>query len=77
MESSEVVHTISPLHMPEPIEDLLNIQQAARVLGMSVKGLRTWVWKRKIEFVRVGRSIKFRPETLRRYIDRHTVKVAA
>ncbi len=59
-----------------PIEELLNIKQAARVLGMSVKGLRTWVWKRQIEFVRVGRTIKFRPETLRRYIDRHTVTAA-
>ena len=52
---------------------LLTLQEAADWLGLKVPTLRDWVWKRRIEFVRLGRAIRIREETIQEMIDRGTV----
>lgn len=56
----------------DPIEPLLGVDQAAYLLGISSKTLRDWVQYRKIEFVKVGARVMFRPETIRSFVARNT-----
>jgi excisionase family DNA binding protein len=52
---------------------LLTLQEAAARLGLKVATLRFWVWQRKIGFVRVGRSVRIREETIERIIEQGSV----
>ena len=52
---------------------LLTVDQFAELTGWSPKTIRQKVWKREIEFVRMGRSIRFKPETLEKLIEHNTV----
>lgn len=57
---------------------LLTIEQAAGRLGLSSATLRDWVWRRKLEYVRVGeRAIRIRESTIREIIERGTVPARA
>jgi excisionase family DNA binding protein len=51
-------------------DDLLTPEQAARRLGISAGTLRHWVSQKRIEYVRMGRLTRFRPDQLQRHIDR-------
>lgn len=53
--------------------NLLTLQQSADWLGLKVPTLRDWVWRRKIEFVRVGRAVRIKEETIRAIIAAGTV----
>jgi hypothetical protein len=44
----------------ERLQGLLNVNQFAQALGWSPATVRMKVWKREVEFVRMGRSIRFR-----------------
>lgn len=59
--------------MEPELEELLRIPQAARVLGIRPKTLRDWVWRRKVTFVKVGKSVAFRPSDLRDFIEKNVV----
>lgn len=50
--------------MPPPQDALLNIDKAAEYLGMSPLTLRNWVRDRQIEYVKIGRLVRFRRSTL-------------
>lgn len=52
---------------------LRSLPEAAECLGLSVKTLRMWVWRRSIDYVRVGRCIRISDETLDKIIERGTV----
>jgi excisionase family DNA binding protein len=52
---------------------LLNIREFASELGISPRTVQQWVWLRRVPFVRVGRAIRFRPETVTAILDRGTV----
>jgi excisionase family DNA binding protein len=54
-------------------QGLLNVEQFAMVTGWSPATVRMKVWRREIEFVRMGRSIRFRPEIVQRLIEENTV----
>ena len=58
---------------PERLQSLLNVKQFAEALGWSPSTVRMKVWKREVEYVRMGRSIRFRPETVHRLIEENTV----
>jgi excisionase family DNA binding protein len=60
---------------PLLIEPLLDVGTAAKILGLSVNTLRLWVSKQRIEFVKLGSRVMFRPESLRALID-SSVRVA-
>jgi excisionase family DNA binding protein len=53
---------------------LLNVQDAARYLGTTVKTLYGRVWRREISFVKLGRSVRFDIEDLRRLVEEAKVK---
>jgi excisionase family DNA binding protein len=55
------------------LQSLLNVEQFAEALGWSPATVRMKVWKREVEFVRMGRSIRFRPETVHRLIEENTI----
>lgn len=57
----------------QPLEGLLDVPQFARATGWAEATVRMKVWKREVEFIRMGRSIRFRPETVRRLIEENTV----
>lgn len=38
---------------------LLNVQQTANLLAVSVSTLYGWVWQRRIPFVKIGRALRF------------------
>lgn len=52
---------------------LLNVEEFANAVGWSQATVRMKVWKREIEFVRLGRSIRFRPEMVERLIAENIV----
>jgi excisionase family DNA binding protein len=52
---------------------LLTVAEFALTLGVKPATVRQWVWRRGVEFVRVGRSVRFRPETAAKLIARGTV----
>lgn len=52
---------------------LLTNDEFAAALGLSPKTTRQWTWMRKVPFVRVGRAIRFRPETVDEILNRGTV----
>ncbi len=53
---------------------LLTISEAAAYLGLSKLTLYEWVSQRKIEYVKVGRLVKFDQRQLERWIEKHTIK---
>jgi excisionase family DNA binding protein len=52
---------------------LLSIPQGAERLGMKEKTLRFWIWTKKIEHVKVGRSVRVKEDTINRLIEQGTV----
>jgi excisionase family DNA binding protein len=61
----------APAHFTQ--RGLLNVDQFAVLTGWSPGTVRQKVWKREVEFVRMGRSIRFKPETVERLIQENTV----
>jgi excisionase family DNA binding protein len=61
----------------EPIESLIGVDQAARLLGISPKTLRDWIQARKIEYVKVGTRVLFRPSGIRQFIAANTRRPAS
>jgi excisionase family DNA binding protein len=55
------------------LEGLLDITRAAKVLGISPKTLRDHVLHRRIDYVKVGSRVLFRPDRLVEFIERNTV----
>jgi excisionase family DNA binding protein len=49
--------------------ELVDIETAARLLGITVRHLRRFVAERKIPYVKVGGLIRFDVEELRRWIE--------
>jgi excisionase family DNA binding protein len=56
------------------VDGLLNVREAAQTLGVSVSTLYGWVWQRRIPFVKLGRSLRFRPADLERFIAANRVE---
>jgi len=56
----------------DPIEPLLDINRTAHLLGISVKTLRDWIQYRRIDYVKVGTRVMFRPETIRSFVLENT-----
>ena len=53
---------------------LLNVQEAARYMAVSVSTLYGWVWQRRIPFVKMGRALRFDVHDLNRFIETSRVK---
>lgn len=55
---------------------LMTVEEFAAEVGWKPATVRQKVWRREIEFVRMGRCIRFRPETIEKLIERGTVPPA-
>jgi len=53
---------------------LMNVQQAAEYLNTGDRFVRRLVAERRIDFIKVGRFVRFDPEVLDAYIDDQTVR---
>lgn len=51
---------------------LNSLPAAAESLGVSIKTLRGWIYRRQIDFVKIGRSVRISDETINRLIERGT-----
>jgi excisionase family DNA binding protein len=52
---------------------LLTIEEASGRLGLKPATVRFWIWARKIEHVKVGRSVRIREDAVARIIEQGTV----
>ena len=54
--------------MNEDSNTLMTVDEAAAYLRLASWTLRHWVCKKKIPFVRLGRSVRFRRKDLERFV---------
>jgi excisionase family DNA binding protein len=52
---------------------LMTVEEFAAEVGWKPATVRNKVWRREIEFVRMGRSIRFKRETAEKLIETNTV----
>jgi excisionase family DNA binding protein len=59
------------VHSPHQhtLELLLNVPEAAKVLGVSPWTLRQWLSQRQLPFIKIGRLTKLRPSDLQSFIE--------
>jgi hypothetical protein len=57
---------------PEPLWDT---QQVAVAMGKQEKTVRQMVWRRQIPFLKINRSIRFRPSVIRSLLEAAEVPV--
>jgi excisionase family DNA binding protein len=55
------------------LDNLLDITRAAKVLGISPKTLRDHVLHRRIDYVKIGGRVLFRPDRLMDFIEQNTI----
>jgi excisionase family DNA binding protein len=60
----------------ESEDQLLTLEQTAERLAISMPTIRAWVWKRKIEVVRIGRCVRIREKVIRDLITHNTFPAA-
>jgi excisionase family DNA binding protein len=59
--------------MPVEIKKMLTVEEFAAEVGWKPSTVRQKVWRREIEFVRMGRSIRFKRETAEKLIEAGTI----
>jgi excisionase family DNA binding protein len=69
----ETLENLAPTTQPFA---LLNTDQAAAALAMGRRTLQEKVQAREIGFVKIGKSIRFRPQDIADFIERNRVKAA-
>jgi excisionase family DNA binding protein len=52
---------------------MLTVQEFANAVGWSPSTVRQKIWHRELEYVKLGRSVRFKPETVQRLIEQGTV----
>jgi excisionase family DNA binding protein len=58
---------------PELATKLRALPEAAEQLGVTVNCLRSWIYRRKIPYVKVGRAVRISERTIEEIIARGTV----
>ena len=59
--------------MQQVRKGLMTVEQFAEAVGLRPATVRQKIWRRELEFVRIGRAIRFKPETAEKLIDAGTV----
>jgi excisionase family DNA binding protein len=59
--------------MPEQKTKMRSLPQAAEALGVTVSCLRSWIYRRAIPYVKIGRAVRISDETIAKIIARGTV----
>ena len=58
-------------------ENLMTCAEVAAYLNMSEKTIRRWVLRRRIPFLKIHRSIRFRREAIEHFLHQGAVKAIA
>jgi excisionase family DNA binding protein len=59
--------------MENNLFEMVNVIEAASILGVKAWTIRQWVSMRKIPFYRVGRLVRFKVSELERWVDANKV----
>ena len=63
------------LHIVDkPGPELVSVEQAARILSVSVSTLYAWVWQRRIAFIKLGCALRFDVSDLQEFIRHNRVQ---
>ena len=54
------------------MKKLLSAKEVAEILGVEISTIYDWVYRKKIEHIKIGKLLRFNPETLQDYITNHT-----
>lgn len=54
------------------MKKLLSAKEVAEILGVEISTIYDWVYRKKIEHIKIGKLLRFNPETLQNYINNHT-----
>jgi excisionase family DNA binding protein len=54
---------------------MLTINEAAQALGVKPATVRSWIWKRQIEYVKISRAVRIPMLAIEKVIERGTVPV--
>ena len=57
--------------MPEDSLALMTVEEAASYLRLAPWTLRHWVCQKKIPFVRLGRTVRFRRKDMERFVSQN------
>ena len=52
---------------------LMTVNEVAEITGWKPKTIRQKIWRREIDFVRLGRNIRIEEDSLRRLIERSRI----
>lgn len=52
----------------------LSIEQAAVHLNVTERAVRNWIARKTIEYVKMGKYVRFRKEYLDQWVEKNTVK---
>lgn len=52
----------------------LSIEQAAEYLNVTVRCIRQWIEDKRIDYVKMGKYVRFRKEYLDQWIAKNTIK---
>lgn len=55
------------------MNNLLNVQETASYLHISISTLYRWVHQKKIEYVKIGSRVLFSEDFLKKYIEQNTI----
>jgi len=53
--------------------ELLSVKQAAQALAVKEATIRAWLARRKLPFVRCGRSVRIPADAIMEFIERNTI----
>jgi excisionase family DNA binding protein len=59
------------LTMPEDNPALMTVEEAASYLRLAPWTLRHWVCQKKIPYVRLGRTVRFRRKDMERFVSQN------
>ena len=55
--------------MPKQLMELLTVQDVARAMNWKEATVRQKVWRRELPYLKIGRSVRFKPEVVERLIE--------
>ena len=55
------------------MNNLLNVQETASYLHISISTLYRWVHQKKIEYVKIGSRVLFSEDILKKFVEQNTV----
>ncbi len=55
--------------------ELVDLREGARELKVSIHTLRSWIYQKRIPFVRLGRRVLLRREDIEELVNRNLIEV--